>query len=399
MVSPARLCVICKGGRNLCGLQRCPLLSRINLAPKIEKEMKKDFFGPSLNLFVGRFGYPKVSIGPLAALEEKPLLDSPNSWFGHDYSEIIELRSLLIRSKQREDIFSKSKFIEQNQELVLARKPTDIEMLFKKKPIYQVSFSDIVQPMGPTGTLEKFRLTENPKISQKTEKIARDEIKANEASFLFYKRGQDVYKITTILSSGILGLEENKKLVPTRWSITATDDIIFKKIIQEVKQFPSVNDFFVYESQYLDNHFLILLMPGNWEFENFEAWAPGSFWSQQAKNVQIVEEYESFRGRTVYAELEGGGYYASRIGIAEGLKQLGRQGRVVVFREVYEGYMIPLGVWVVRETVRNAFKKNPLKFSIKEEALKYIDSKLRLPVSEYMKRSRILKQKRLGDFF
>lgn len=398
MVSPVNLCIICKGGRNLCGNRICPLMPRIRAAPGVQKRVKQDFFGPSYNVFVGRFGYPNVNVGPMAALEEKPNLDSPGEWLGMSYQKIIELRSLLIRSKQREGVFSRSRLVEETQQLAMASKPTDVEMHFRKKPVYRVSFSDVVQPMGPSAPLERLRITENPRIPRKVDSIVSDELKAAEASYEMYKGGMDVYKITTIFSSGALGMGEGKKMVPTRWSITSLDDMLAKELMKDIRGFPSINEYMVFESQYLDNHFVILLMPGSWEFENFEAWAPGSTWSFNLKKTEILEEYEPFRGRTRYADKEGGGYYASRIACTEKLKDMHRQARVVVFREVYEGYVIPLGVFVVRETARKAYQGKPRRFATKEEALKYCDSRLRISIREYTKSSRMLQQKRLGDF-
>jgi len=397
MVSSARLCLVCKGSRALCGNKSCPLLARSAIMPTISKA-SKDFFGPSYSVFVGRIGYPRVSIGPLAAVEQAPNIDNPKSWFGMEYSDVIHLRMMLLRSKHSENIHSSSRFVTENQELALASSPTDVEINFKKNPVYRVSFSDVLQPMGASASLLKMRLAGNPKIRKHVDRIVSDELKASQASLMLYGRGEDVYRITTILSSGALGMADRKKLVPTRWSITATDDTIFKEMVKKVKDFPSVNEFAVYSSKYLDNHFEILLMPGQWEYENFEAWAPGSFWSQNLKKTEILEEYEPYKGRTKYAELEGGGYYAARLGIIEGLFQLKRQARVVVFREVHEGYVVPLGVWVVRETVRNAFKNRPEKFETMGKALEHIGNKLRISVDEYAKNSRILKQRRLWDF-
>lgn len=397
MVSSPGMCIICKGSRALCGNKNCPLIAKFRVEPKIQN-VKKDFFGPSVNVFVGRMGYPRVSIGPLAAIEMKTRLDQPGSWFGMDYSDIIELQSLLLRSKYRQSVHGRSRFIEETQELALASLPTDVEITFKKTPEYRMSFSDMYQPMGPSGSMEKMRITENPKISQKVEKIVRDEIKANEAGVMLYQRGQDVYRISSILSSGIMGMEKRKKMVPTRWSITATDDMIFKKLVSEVREFPSVNDYMVFSSKYLDNHFEVLLIPGSWEYENFEAWAPGSMWSSGLKKTQIIEEYEPFKGRTKYADKEGGGYYAARLGIIEGLHKMRRQARVVVFREIYEGYQLPVGVWLVRENVRNAFKEKPSVFSTVREALNHIGSRLRISMNEYIGSSSILKQRRLSDF-
>lgn len=400
MVSPARLCLICKGSRRLCGWRFCPLLSREKAIPRIREKVSESFFGSSTSVFVGHNFYPNVYVGPLASLDsESPeTFASPQEWFGKPYSKIIETRSFVLRSKYRENIYSRSRFVESNQELALAEKPTDVELDFKKKPSITFEYSDITQPMGPSATLKKMRITENPKIPIKTEKIVSDELKAEEAGFLLYKHGQDVYNVSTILSSGVLGFEKKRKLVPTRWSITATDDMVFRRLVQKVRGYRQVNDYLVFFSEYLDNHFLFLLMPGNWEFENFEAWSPGSSWSFNLKRTEILEEYEPFHGRTSYANLQAGGYYASRLAAIEYLDRIKRQARVVGFREIHEGYTIPLGVWVVRETARNAFRSEPLKFPTLKDALAHIDSKLRLSITEFVRRSRILGQKRLGDF-
>jgi len=400
MVSPARLCLICKGSRRLCGWRVCPLYSRMKIIPKIKENLRKEFFGPSTSVFVGHNFYPNVYVGPLAPLTSENLetIDSPQEWFGKPYSHIIEMCSFVLRSKRKENVNSRSRFIEQTQELALAQKPTDVELTFKKKPIIDFEYSDITQPMGPSAPLEGLRITENPKIPRRIERIANDDLKAEEAGFLLYRHGEDVYRISTILSSGVLGFEENRKLVPTRWSITATDDIIFRKLVNEVKQFGQINEYLVFSSEYLDNHFSFLLTPGNWEFENFEAWSPGTTWSFNLKRTEILEEYEPFRGRTTYANLQAGGYYASRLAVIEYLHRVRKQARVIGFREIHEGYTIPLGVWVVRETARNAFRSKPARFSTLKEALTHIDSKLRLSITEFVKRSRILRQKRLGDF-
>jgi hypothetical protein len=116
------------------------------------------------------------------------------------------------------------------------------------------------------------------------------------------------------------------------------------------------------------------------------------------KETQVVGEYESFKGRTGYADKQAGGYYAARIAVCEYLNRIRRQARVFSVREIYEGYTIPLGVWVVRETARNAFKNQARKFSTRKEALEFMGTRLRLDVREYARQSKMLRQKRLWDF-
>ena len=400
MVSTARLCLMCKGSRKLCGWRVCPLYQRQKILPEISKKLGMDYFGPSTSVFVGHNFYPDVYVGPLAPLETDnvAVIDSPQKWFGLPYGEIIRMRSMVLRSKQRENVHSRSGFVEKSQELVLASKPTDVELGFKKKPVISFEYSDMTQPMGPSATLSRFRITENPKIPRKIDRVVSDDLKAEESAFSLYKNGVELDRITNILSSGILGIGENRKLVPTRWSITATDSMIAGRLMEKVREYSQVNEYMVFESEYLDNHFVILVMPGPWEFENFEAWAPGSTWSAGLKKTEVLEEYEPFGGRSAYAYNQAGGYYAARVSVVESLSEMRKQASVVSFREVSQGYTIPLGVWVVRSTARQAFRNPPVKFQTREEALKYVSSRLRIPISDYLKQSRILGRKSIRDF-
>ncbi|MFH0956256.1 MAG: Nre family DNA repair protein [Candidatus Aenigmatarchaeota archaeon] len=402
MVSTVRLCVTCKGARNLCGLGSCPLLGRFRIKPRIEHALKEDFFGSATSVFVGRHGYPNVSTGPLAPIVTEGAgmgkIDDPSKWFGTPYQDIVEMRSMLLRTKEANSVFSKGRMISDLQEIALSSRPPDVEMLLAGKPVYRVSFSDVNQPMGPTARLRKLTLTENVKVGRRVQKVVSDEMPAAEAGFELYRGGEDVYKIGTILSSGALGLEGKRKLVPTRWSITASHDIVAKRLISGIKDYSQVGECLVFTSDYLENHYEVLLMPGEWEFENFESWAPGTPWAMDAKKAEVIEEHEPYAGRTKYAELQGGGYYASRLGVTEGLTGLRRQACAVVFREVREGYTIPLGVWQVLENVRNAFRQKPEKFASREDALVAIGRRLRLPVSDYARQSVILRRRTIANF-
>jgi hypothetical protein len=67
-----------------------------------------------------------------------------------------------------------------------------------------------------------------------------------------------------------------------------------------------------------------------------------------------MTDYEFYEGRKKYASNITGAYYAARKEVCEYLYRIGRQARVLIFREVRGGYVVPLGVWVIRETVKNA---------------------------------------------
>lgn len=410
------LCLTCKGGRLLCGRSSCPLLQKIQIQNPIQGKLKETLFGPSPpSIFVGWKNYPNVFAGPMATISindesmsgfgdyknkriDTAQLDNPAQWYGLDFNDIIRMRSLLVRSKKEQSVRERTKLLEDMQELTLSTKATDVEIQFKSKPHYSVSFSPISQPMGPSAVLEKFKIAENTKIPQAVDSIVSDKLKAVESSSLLFQKGFDVYYISKVLSAGILGLEKNKKLVPTRWSITSTDSILANELLKNIRQYPQINDFLVYTNTYLENHFEILFMPGNWSFEQFEAWAPRTLWTLSQDKPTIAQESEGFAGRTKYAVSEGGGYYAGRFAVCEFLEKARRQATAIVFREIYDTYVMPVGSWEIRENLRHAFQNKPSRFDSLGSALKHVEKTLTIPIKEFISKSQFLRQKKLGDF-
>ncbi|MFH1402905.1 MAG: Nre family DNA repair protein [Candidatus Altiarchaeota archaeon] len=395
-----QMCLQCKGGRLLCGHDSCPLLRKISLQHPVSDSLSDHMFGPSTSVFVGWKDYPRVFAGPMTAVdaEDPGLLDNPGEWYGKGFDDIIQMRSMLVRSKQQHNVREQSRFVEGMRELALSVKPVDVETLFKSKPSYSLSFSPISQPMGPSGVLDRMTITENPRIPRKVDYIVSDDLKSTTQMSKLYGCGHDVYYITNILASGVLGMKDSRKMVPTRWSITAVDDMLGKTLLSQIRDYPEVTDFMVYHNTYLENHFEVLLIPGSWEFEQFEAWAPRTLWTLSYDKPVIQLESEYYRGRKDYAFKEGGGYYASRLAVAEALDGMRRQARVVVFREIYDSYVMPVGVWEVRENVRKAMQSKPSRFTTLRAALDDVNERLLIPVGDYVAKSELLKQRRITDY-
>jgi DNA repair protein NreA len=396
-----QMCLQCKGGRLLCGHESCPLLAKIDLQNPVQERLKESLFGPSTSVFVGWKDYPSVYVGPMTALEKEDAdaLDNPGSWYGMGFDDIVRMRSLLVRGKQKHSILERGTFVDSMQELALSVRPVDVETHYSRKPHFSMSFSPVSQPMGASGDLMRLSLADNPVIPKKVDYVVSDELPASQqVASLFHKRF-DVYYLANVLSSGALGLEKKKRLVPTRWGITAVDDILGKEMIRRIRDYPEVSDFEVYENTYLENHFEVLLIPGRWEFEQFEAWSANTLWTMGSDGPTIVQENEGHGGRSSYAYNEGGGYYAGRFAVAEALERMGRQARVVVFREIYDSYVMPVGVWEVRENVRKALEGKPRKFTGLQAALDDINTRLTIPVGRYMGKSQILRQRRITDYF
>lgn len=393
-----------------------------------------DVFGPSPpGFFVGRYNYPNVAVGPLVPFKEYVetlpisdfhILDAPELWYGTSSESVIRYRSSLVRSNFKVNVKSASKqkktappletqrLLDTSQELSMAARPVDTETHIEKLKL-NVIMDNHALPLGPSGITNKIRITENVKVHPKVDYCVADtDLKATEAvaDYLYMKGRVPFSTIQRVFSAGLLGEKKNRKLVPTRWTITAVDDIISKRLITDIKKFPEINDYQIFESTYLDNHFKILLFPGKFMYEMNEVWAPNSLWNTSLSGgkaplkPQIATDTEFYGGRKNYASNITGAYYAARKSICEHLIKIKRQARILIFREVSPGYTVPLGVWVIRETTKNAMENyKPLIYDNFNDAITKMSEGLMVPQIHWEKSSNLIeflqKQRTLDEFF
>ncbi len=284
----------------------------------------------------------------------------------------------------------------------MAKLSVESELKFKSRPTKSILLDANVQPMGPSALLREFRVEETKLDSKIYRYYDAPDIRAKDAVLELYLRGVTVTQLQRAFSVGCFGVKVERKLVPTRWSITAIDSILSQYLRDEViKHFPSINDYLVFESIHADRKFLILMLPSHWSYELIEAWYPRTTWNLDSNDIAICSDSESYWGRKNYASI-GGCYYAARLACCEYLVRTKRQASCIVISEAYPGYVLPLGVWHVRELVRNALLKEPMKFSDLQEALIYASQRLRTPLNALLEQSRVLKnfvvQQRLTKF-
>ncbi|NJE84812.1 hypothetical protein E3E23_03035 [Thermococcus sp. CX2] len=400
----SRLCAVCKGRKLLCGRPTCPILERFRVAKRVEERLnKRHLFGSSPpSIFVGEYGYPKVRIGPLVPPIEGNTshLDNPLKWENKTIKDILYYRSLLVMGETKADVHVRrsGRILGEVQELAMSIKPVDSEILLKRKPVLKVLPSEFAPPIGPKAELLDFELTENPKIPRRTDYVVSDELKAEQAIMRLYNWGFDEYYIIRLLSAGLLGLD--KKLVPTRWSITAVQDTIGNNLRREILSYPEINDYEVYFYEFLGNRYAVLLMPESYAFELLEVWLKGSLFGSEEPSV--IHDYEDFRGRKGYVKETAGAYHAARLSVLEALRARRRQARIVVFREVTPKYYAPVGVWQIRLGVKKAMENPVGRFSTLNEALEAIKRRLEHPFDRYVARSYVLgnlaKQKTLDEW-
>ncbi len=361
------------------------------------KNVKESFFGSAPAPFVGRFGYPHINLGILSPPEQKEdatKLDAQRLWAEQnlDIPEIVGYRSQLINSRQKAHVKERNKLLTVAQEIALSPKAIDLEVHLKKKPTLILKTDPFLAPHAAAAPLEKAIVAENPRIPGVVDRVIDDDLRASEQLIALNKKFDEHY-LSKILSVGLLGKEQNKKLVPTRWSITATDDTLGKHNIEELKHCKQNEEYLLYYGGYLGNYYAILVFPDVWSYELFEIYAGDS-----DEKGEYMTDHELYAGRKKYAENTVGGYYAARLAITERLKETKRQASILALRFITDEYTTPLGVWVVREATRKALASQPLQFASRELLLEFVRRKMQnilgLDLTRFYNSSKILKEKK-----
>lgn len=341
------------------------------------------------SVFIGSWNYPKVYAGPMIAplQGDTSIMDLPESWIPQEKSQndIIGYRMSLVRGKQQVGIQDlENNFVEKLRDISLASKSIGSEAEFGSKP-RGISFSDEHAPHGPSALIQKFNI-DNVKWDHQLEKVYYDsDLRAADALINLHNKGVPFSKVQKAFSVGAMGVGKKRRLVPTRWSITACDSTIADLLLRDVRQYNILDVHRVYEFKSLNNYYAVILMPTEWQYEWMEA-----FLHVLGKEELIFSDYEQNAGKKGYS-IVGGCYYTCKMAVLEALAREKIQAGVIVLREAYNGY-VPLGVFNVRENVRNAMSQPAKEFEDMKSALAYVSTKLELPVERFVKQSNLLKE-------
>lgn len=347
------------------------------------------------SVFVGSFGYPKVGVGPMVPPihGDTSLLDAPERWLGKTLEEIVNFRLNLVRGVQKVSVTDpQGRYLENLQELAMSQNTPDSDIVFQKNTAPITSIDGESAPFGPIGEIKTAKFS-NMSANKSIEKSYYDrDLKAEDAIISLYNSGIEISKIQKCLSIGMFG--KKRKLVPTRWSITATDDAISKSLVSKILDYQTIDSHLVFKHEHLGNMFSILLFPHRWIFEMEEAWHTESGqmgFGADSENANGIDHYPSITGA----------YFAAKLGVAEYLVQKKLQAGVLVLREIRPEYAVPVGVWQVREAVRAAMTKTPLAVDTLEQGLDVACKNMSVSKNEWLSKGtllKMLKQKSLSDY-
>jgi DNA repair protein NreA len=355
------------------------------------------------SVFVGsKLKYPLVNVGILSPLEkdeEAWVYDAPKQWAENNLEvrDVVKLRNSLLNSRFQtkvQDVRLNKKFVEIAKDLAVSSKQVDVEIQLKDRVIIGRDKDRVLTPHGMKAQLKHAEITGNVKIERSIDKVINDEIKAVQGIEILYNKEVNEYSLSKILSVGVMGMKKDKKLVPTRWSITATDDMLGKYLLNKIRDYKWIENYELFFGEFMGNQYMILIFPNNWSYELLEMYLPGSSWNP-SQEIKASTDMESYKGRKNYAFNTAGGYYAARLPILEYLNKIKRQASVIALRIETPTYWAALGVWVVRESVRKALE-NKMKFDSREELIESVKKigriKYRFDFANVLNQSKILRE-------
>ncbi len=384
MVYP--FCLECRGTRDMCRQGRCQLLDSVRERIPAVRPVGRVIEGPSPpDVFVGQYGYPRVGVGPLVPPQgsegASSVLNSVDDLVAAPIEDVVAARSLLFHTRQSSPVRVRRtppRILDLAREVALSTRPVDTEVQLTKAPPAGLAarLDPFAAPMGPGVEAERGRVIGQPLVPRRVDALVGDtDVTATTAARELYGSGIRGDHILRLFSVGLLGKGATRRLVPTRWSITAVDDILSKGLAEGVRDMQELGEPRVHSSVLKGNHFHVVLLPRRWEFEMLEAWLRGSLWA--AGDMTVVDR-EGHKGRSDYARNVTGAYYAARLAVLEHLTAIQRQASAVVYREVTEEYWAPLGVWVIREGVREAMRTPGTSLDTIDEAVDLVTGRVRL---------------------
>jgi hypothetical protein len=189
----------------------------------------------------------------------------------------------------------------------------------------------------------------NARVDRAVDRVTSDtDMSATEACATLTASDIDVYRITQLLSAGLIG--RKRRFVPTRWAITAVDDTVSVHLKKEIARFPPLDGIRLFSGEIFGNRIFCILVGGDWKYEMIEIWGRQSLWG--GEQDVIVQDREGMVKRG-YSPISGA-YYSARLAVCEYLSSIRRCARVILVRSISNEYWAPLGTWVIREAVRKA---------------------------------------------
>ncbi|MFW9795057.1 MAG: hypothetical protein ACFFEE_12185, partial [Candidatus Thorarchaeota archaeon] len=211
--------------------------------------------------------YPMMKAGILASInprEHLSIFDHPESWQGLDREAILAMRRELYRFSVPVNAraIEYSEFVEVLQTLALSVSPVAIEVEASKLPRRNLNPLGGQLPTSPSVEVNSVEIVSEPEVSRVAKRITQLDIPASESTWKLLDYDYSLDQVARLMSVGLLGRIDSRRLVPTRGAYKAVIDAYINRGLIELIEKPTVSSYRLFSSELLGDDFTILAQPG-----------------------------------------------------------------------------------------------------------------------------------------
>jgi hypothetical protein len=317
--------------------------------------------------------YPMMTAGILASTEAQEYLsiyDHPESWSGLNRETILAMRRELYRFTvpMNARAIKTSDFLEVLQTIALSVSPVAIEVETASLPPRGLSPLGGQLPASPAVEIQSVEIVSEPEISKVAENITQLDIPASEAAWKLLDYEYSLDQVARLMSVGLLGRIDSRRLVPTRGAYKAVIDGYINQSLIELVDKSVTPSFRIHSAEILDENFTVLIQPGEPRVDYLRV-------ERTQKGLERGASFERMKYATTDPKTAVFGDHA-RFSSYRQLVKAKEKCHVTVFHFARNNKNNILGPWIVRAGVDAALEANPIELENQENAVIVLESLL-----------------------
>jgi hypothetical protein len=211
--------------------------------------------------------YPYLLAGVLAstdASEHLSIYDHPGAWKGLDRDAVITMRRSLYRFVtpiNAREMYPKDA-VQALQTIALSVSPVAIRVETGDIPPVRIETQPALLPSSPSVTVKSIELLSEPEITKVAERITAKDIPASEGICQLLEYDYTLDQVARMLSVGLLGRLNSRRLVPLRGAYKAAIDAFVSKILMDIVERASSQIYRIHAANLYGDTFIVLFQPG-----------------------------------------------------------------------------------------------------------------------------------------
>ena len=343
------------------------------------------FSPPGLSVEAAK--YPILMAGVLACTEPSEWLsiyDHPESWGGLDRDAILSMRKRLIRFTVPIDAraMEPSDSVDTLQTIALSVIPVAIDARVASLPPRNLQILGGQLPTGPAVYIKSLEIVSEPEVSRVAERISEQDIPASEAVWKLLDYEYSLDQVARLMSVGLLGRLDSRRLVPTRGAYKAVIDAFISRSLIELAEKPITTSYRLSASELYGESFTILSQPGapQVDYLRIERTQNGL---ERGASVEGVKNLTMDSKTALFADHARFSAYTDMIKRRE-------SAHLTIFHFARSSNNNVLGPWPIRAGVKAALESNQVELDSRENALNVLKSLLTPDISVWTEENTLL---------